>query len=372
MNKTKFISLDPSNINDIANDYFNSDSEKQQKSILFINKLNNSGYKIIFSLTHILELLATKNRIKIDNSLRIITLLDNIAIIKSKFEPNSLGAIIDIETFEIEYILSSKYTMEEVIDLTKKSLYSFIPGNVLIHIINQEKNTYRDYAQKMNKRHKEIAFLSHSNSIDLHNDNKLIDFENLKINSPEMQLIIKKYLKNKLLLETKLRGDKKMKNHEIVVNEFIQSLDFSKETANIKKNFLDENNITENEYNQLKTSEDYEYLCIFKERLKTISNSLDNSIKSEIFSLKEKDCPTWLLWKNLHKIRKKSLKNNRIEGGNVNDSFLINFILYADITVVDKRTFEYLNQLKKQNLNILPYINTYIKVSKYYEILDYL
>lgn len=370
MDKTKFISLDTSNINDITNDYFNSDQKKRQKSISFIEQLNNSGYKIIFSLNHILELLAHKDKNKIKKSFDIIGLLNHVAIIKSKPNVNSLGSIVDIETFEIEHIQSNKYDIKEVIDLTKKSLYSYVPGIVLINIINQEIDTYIDYAQNMNKRHKEIAFFSHSDSLNLNNDNTLIDFQNIKVNSTEMQLKIKEKLKDKLLLEILLRGDTKIENHKIIINEFIQSL--TEVPTYIEKYFFDKNNITKDEYSKLKTFEDFEYLSIFKNRLEIISSSFDDSTKFKIFNLKEKDCPTWLLWRNLHKIRKKALKNNKIEGGNINDLILANFVLYADITVVDKRTFEYLNQLKKQNKSISSLINTFIRVSNYYEILKYL
>lgn len=86
-------------------------------------------------------------------------------------------------------------------------------------------------------------------------------------------------------------------------------------------------------------------------------------------NLKEDNCPTWLLWKELYKIR---IKAQRASGSDINDGFLAGLCLYADLTIVDKRTHEYLTQIKRKSKILKEHINQFEKLSHYYQLLDYL
>ena len=183
--------------------------------------------------------------------------------------------------------------------------------------------------------------------------------------------IILSDMKKSLIEELKNNGDKKMLEIEKIADDFISSIKLDKNISNIlMREIIKQNSeITDEEFDKIKNWEDLDCVSIFRGRLKNLSTFFSESERSQILNLKEKTCPTWLLWKELYKIR---IKAQQASGSDINDGFLTGLCLYTDLTIVDKRTHEYLTQIKRKNKLLKEHICKFEKLSYYSKLLDYL
>lgn len=370
--ETFLIALDSSVLNDISRDYFHKDQAKQQSAKNVINSLYNFGGILVITWHHLEEILAHKNDTIVSNSIKFIQNLPLVASLKSPNHMHFTGSILNIETEEINNLLDhNNDNLKSTIMKTKANIFHFCSGQELLEPFLDVQNILRNrILNKVNVK-REIVSISRAQSLNA-NNMKLSDLKTGKMNSPEKRALIVEYMKHNLINEIRERGDKKIKSAEVSATNFLSSIfdnnDESFDSSSLlQKLFLEPNNITNEEFEKLKNWEEFKYLSIFKKRMITISENFPDTKRKSTLKLEEGNCPTWLLWKELYKIR---VKAERVSGSDINDAFLAGLILYVDLTIVDKRTYEYLLQIKRKNTKLKSLMGKFEKLSHYSDILD--
>lgn len=373
MNKF-LIALDSSIINDIARDYFHEDVDKEQKAKNIINLFYERGGVFVITWHHLEELLAHKNYDIVKRSIEFLQHLPIVASIKSNSE-NFLGSIMHIEIKELSNIINNKNdNLEVIIKKTKEDLFNFSSGKKFLEQFLLIQPLLRERALLNANKKREIVSIPRAKSLRIGNP-KLSDLKTGEINSPEKARFILEYMEKQLASEIKVKGDKKIESADISAKEFLSILGKDMErvmnstSPSLEELFLKSQNITNKEFKNLKNIEEYDLLVIFKERIKGISKCFSIINEKKILEIEEKSCPTWLLWKELYKCR---IKAERVSGSDINDAFLSGLCIYVDLTIVDKRTYEYLSQIKRKNEMLKPLIGRFEKLSTYSDILDYL
>lgn len=368
------MALDSSMINNIARDYFHEDIDKNKKAKDIINSFYNRGGILVITWHHIEELLAHKNDNIVKHSIEFLRILPVVASIKNDNE-DFLGSIMNIEMKELTNILNNeKDNLKTIIQKTKEDLFNFSSGEKFLEIFLFFQPILRKRVLSEVNKKKEIASISRAQSLRIGNP-KLSDLKAGKINSPEKASFILEYMEKQLVSEIKVKGDKKIESADTSAKEFLSSIrdDMAKfmnsPSPSFEELFLKSQNITNNEFENLKNMEEYGFLVIFKGRIKGISKNFSDINTKKVLEIEEKSCPTWLLWKELYKCR---IKAERVSGSDLNDAFLSGLCMYVDLTVVDKRTHEYLSQIKQKNEILKPLIGRFEKLSNYSNILDFL
>lgn len=365
LNEPFLVAVDSFVLNDIAKDYFHNDPKRNKKAEEFLNELYMCGAVPVLTWHHIEEMLAHKNDEVVSKSIAFIRDLPLLAFI---------GSIVEIEYVEIATILQYESTdFAFIISSTQKEIYSFLSGIDFIDPLSSILGTIRQEVLSKTNRDKEIASISRATALRGHYEYKLSEVKNMKeyTYSKKATEAILADMKKNLIQELKSNGDKKMVDIEKIADDFFSRIELDENLSEvpmidmIKKN----SRATDEEFNKIKTWEDLECIPIFRTRLKLISNSFPASERSRILNLKEENCPTWLLWKELYKIR---VKAQRASGSDINDGFLAGLCLYTDLTIVDKRTHEYLTQIKQKSKILKEHINQFEKLSHYSQLLDYL
>lgn len=368
------MALDSSMINDIARDYFHEDIDKNKKAKDIINSFYNRGGILVITWHHIEELLAHKNYNIVQRSIEFLRTLPIVASIKNDNE-DFLGSIMNIEVKELTNILNNENdNLKTIIQKTKEDLFNFSSGENFLELFLLIQPILRERVLSEVNKKKEIVSISRAQSLRIGNP-KLADLKTGKINSPEKANFILEYMEKQLASEIKVKGDKKIESADTSAKEFLSSIgnDMAKfmnsPSPSFEELFLKSQNITNKEFENLKNMEEYDLLVIFKGRIKGISKKFSFVNKKKVLEIEEKNCPTWLLWKELYKCR---IKAERVSGSDINDAFLSGLCMYVDLTIVDRRTHEYLSQIKRKNEMLKPLIGRFEKLSKYSHILDYL
>lgn len=374
LNDKYLVALDSSMINDIARDYFNKDVDKNKKANDIINSLYNGGGVLVITWHHLEELLAHKNDHIVNCSIALIRNLPEVASIKNG-GVDFTGNIRDIDIEEINNILKYKNSdLKSIIQKTKKDIFSFSSGEKFLELFLLYQPFLREKVLRDLDKKREIVSISRAKSLNIGN-NKLSDLKTGKINSPEEAKLRLQYMEKQLASEIKVKGDKKIESADTSAKDFLSSIynDMAKfmnsPSPSFEELFLKNQNITNAEFEKLKNMEEYDLLVIFKERIKGITKEFSTLDKKKALEIEENSSPTWLLWKELYKCR---IKAERVSGSDINDAFLSGLCLYVDLTIVDKRTHEYLSQIKRKNKLIKPIIGNFKKLSNYSNILEYL
>jgi len=373
MNNPFLVAIDSFVLNDITRDYFHNDPIKNKKAEEFINAFYMRGAVPVLTLHHIEEMLAHKNDEVSAKSIAFIRELPLLAVIKSPI-PYFIGSIIEIESVEIATILQYESTdLNFIISNTKKKIYSFVSGIDFIDPLIPILGTIRQEVLSKTNKDKIIASISRATALKGHYQYKLSEVKNMKdySYSEKATKYILNDMKKKLIQELKSNGDKKMVDIEKIADEFISTIKLDKNISKIPMiDMIKENSeATDEEFENIKNWADLECIPIFRDRLRVISTRFPKSEQNRILNLKESNCPTWLLWKELYKIR---IKAQRASGSDINDAFLAGLCLYANLTIVDKRTHEYLIQIKRKCNLLKEHIGQVEKLSHYSKLLEYL
>lgn len=370
------VQIDSFALNDISRDYFHVDSTKKQKAYNFIYEFYKRGAIPIITWHHIEEMLSHKNDEVSSRSIAFILALPFIAVLKSDIEC-FIGSIVDINKEEIQTITMCENEIEIglIIQETCSNIYKFCSGASIIDPLIPNMGTIRQVVLSKAHKNKEIASISRAKSLKPHYKHKLSDIRNMKnyTYSEEATNAILYNMKSKLTKEIKEQGDKKISSDSVdkIATDFIADIKIDSTKVNIPmiEMICKSSGLSKEEFEKVKSWEDLECVPIFKARLESIAEEFPESQKDKIINLKEEYCPTWLLWKEIYKIR---VKAERASGSDITDAFLAGLSLYADLTIVDKRTHEYLTQIKRKDIAISEYIQRFEKLSCYLDILDYL
>ena len=370
------VQIDSFALNDISRDYFHEDSAKKQKAYNFIDEFYKRGAIPIITWHHIEEMLSHKNDEVSAKSIAFILALPLIAVLKSDIE-SFIGSIYDIDKKEIQTIIMCEDEIEIglIIQETCRNIYKFCSGASIIEPLIPNMGIIRQTVLSKAPKKKEMASISRAKSLNPHYKHKLSDIKNMKnyTYSEEATNTILNNMKSKLTKEIKEQGDKKISSDsaEKIATGFIADIkiDSTKVDVPMIEMIRKSSGLSKEEFEKVKSWEDLECVPIFKGRLGSIAKEFPESQKEKIINLKEEYCPTWLLWKEIYKIR---VKAERASGSDINDAFLAGLSLYAGLTIVDKRTHEYLTQIKRKDVAISEFIQRFEKLSCYLDILNYL
>ncbi len=368
--------IDTFALNNMAKDYFHEEKIIKEKVNKFLNELYIRGAIPIITWHHIEEMLSHKNDEISAKSIAFIRALPFVAVLKSEIEW-FIGSIVDIDKEEIQTIIMCENEIEIglIIQDTCRSIYKFCSGANIIDPLIQDMETIRQVVLSKVHKSKEIASISRATSLKAHYKHKFSDIKNMGnyTYSDEATNIIKDDMLSKLTQEINEHGDKRISSEsaEKMAIDFISDIKIDDSIVDIPMVDMIRKNsgLSKDEFKKIKSWEDLECVPIFKARLKQIAEKFSEYDRNKIINLNEEQCPTWLLWKEIYKIR---IKAERASGSDINDAFLAGLCLYSDLTIVDKRTHEYLTQIKRKDIAISKYIHRFEKVSCYLDILDYL
>jgi len=109
---------------------------------------------------------------------------------------------------------------------------------------------------------------------------------------------------------------------------------------------------------------DMAYLAVFREQMRVVERHM-NLPSGVLNELKPGHLPSWRIQ---HALRQRRNKAARQSGGDLADAYLATSVWYFDWTVVDRRTHEYLRQIRDREGGLQMPMHNWVKLSRYDEL----
>jgi hypothetical protein len=108
-------------------------------------------------------------------------------------------------------------------------------------------------------------------------------------------------------------------------------------------------------------------MAVYVERLRLLCPHLTVPCEPDIFEVPMDALPSYEFQRLLSNLQAKA---NRVSGSDIGDSYVAALAFYADLTEIDKRTFDYVERVKRENVMIRENIGTLLKSGDYEMLID--
>lgn len=362
----RLISIDTSVFGDLAKDYYCQDIKRSNKAKRVKDYIINSGLIPFFSLHHFQEHLQHKNDDLLKKRFSLIREFPVVSWIKSKNNSFFTGSVIDIFASEIRLILDGIKSKNDIILKTKDHLFQYGSGSGLLDNFEDELLFLREFDYFDTQKQKSIDSLIHIMDPNI-SKIKLSDIQDLEFRTPED---VRKNLdvhRQKIKLELIKRGDKKLKDVNVLSNQFIREVEkFGLElnqnsSATLIEKVLSVYGLTRTNIDENTTIGDLGALAVYKTQIDIISEPYDFNTDT-VLKLPKSAIPSIDVLARVEKIIR---NESRAHGSNFPDKYMSVFALYVDYLIADKRINECFRQLRNKDSDIIPQSNHILKMSHY-------
>ncbi len=364
--KPRLVALDSSHLGRVADDKFSSESSRRECAEHFESILIQKGYMLLLSWHHVYELLKHKDDQRTCKRAAFLSALPAIGWIKSFSEPNQIGSVLDILIAEIQTawtLVNAKAT--EVRDVSAKSLVKFGSGSDIKLAIDLWHDMREEFFRR-EARDREVIALSRSLQFDI-SGTKVSSWLKQQLRSPEEAAHRLKSFQESLTQEIKLRGDKRIPDASLVANAFFDDIRneynfLQKDQINPGLQVLLRHGISIEDLDSDPTMGELTDLAMFRKQLEVANRTMGlpwNQLKTNISMTQ---LPSWIIQDALRKFGQ-DLRERK--GSELSDSHLACLSAYADVTYVDKRTYENFRQSEKNSTAFAEIIRRVRKTSHY-------
>ena len=366
----KIVILDSSTLGKVSRDYWSQDANARDKARVFVAELKRLGIFVAFTLNHICELLRHGNEEVVLNRLKFLRSIPLIAWLRPYDSEWLSGGISDLLCHELHTVVyDSAQNWQEIIDKARPTLWETGVGhemfveddNLWLHLMRESKQHHET--------EKHVASVDRTDPGQIR-DIKIREFINLPILSKEEQNAYLDWFTQEMQRQLDCHGDKRLECSSKIAIDFV-----SKALQNSKGiNEMDGNNIQEllkyqgvpNEFvsPEMTIGELWE-LTVYAKRLKMIAKNLHPPIELTMEDIPLDTLPSYSLERKLASIQRKAEK---VSGSDMGDRHIIPLIFYADGIEVDKRTYEYIKQVRRNEPELALLMGHFFRSSDYSKI----
>lgn len=363
----KKIALDSSHLADIARDLFSRKAEHRARAKAVVQFLTDNGYVPVVSLHHTEELLKHQDDGVAQDGLRSLAHYPLVFVISGHKEPQAIpGSVLDLFAYEVSTVLSGDARdLEGIRQVVAGHLMSCHTGEEAYNRIVPFRQHIREFAIQGQELQRELASISHLDIGGI-GDMKLRELRQSQYREPDEIHDGAQWLLNDLQQRLRNQGDKRLKAPQALAKEFTAQRyrdvqEFYARGGDPALIVLEHLGLDPSAVDEEMTIDDIGSLGVFLKQLQVACETLD------IPPLGVKDvppdlCPSWRIKSALCKARKSV---GRASGSDLNDSFLASLCCYVDVITVDKRTAEYLSQVRRRDRELDALMGTVLKVSSY-------
>lgn len=373
ISKPKFIAIDSSTLSEWAKNAYSNNSNHREIASGVLNQILSENWIPVITWHHFEELLRYSDEVAVENRMRFLLNLPQVAWIWRADGLNHIGSAVDVLAAEIKIYLSTEFSAiaEDFLLATRACLLRFgVPSDIPTLSMWRE---LRPCMMALGKKQQEIASILHTSPSD--NDNTPLSA--LKDKSPFSSEEQKQaYRKEVSTLKDELvtQGDKRLSEHEAVAQNFCDDIfsnisGISKSKQTIDEAFAEQFGYTLNELPKNITLGEFKDMAVRRQQLAISARQLGLEIESVWPRLRECRLPSQEI---IFEIRKSRRNATRASGSDLNDDYIASLLPYLDAVVVDKRIHEYLQQAKKRNPRLSMFMASMLKVGSYRQLPDML
>ena len=366
------VALDSSTLGKVSRDYWSASPEDRLKARTFIADLRNRGVYVAFTLMQVCELLRHGDPVVTRERLGFLSSLPLIAWLRPYSKTWFPGSVCDLHVRELHaFHFDSAKTWREIIEAVRQDLWETGMGSEMFMNTDEFWGEIKRISVELHRVEKNVASIAKPDASNA-NHRTIEQSRNTEKRSNESRgAFFPKYaesLRHKLVQH----GDRRLEDVDRIACGFAKSIQIRVESNNGFGDdpiggIMDHFGVPKELVTPRTTLGEVGHIAAYVARLRVYSKYLRPTCSLSMTDVPIDSLPSDVLHVRLASIQQRA---DRVSGSDMGDAGLATLALYSDCIEVDKRTWEYLNQLKRSDPAIGLLIGSYFKESDYSRIPD--
>lgn len=368
--RPRFVALDSSHLAVLILDKYSSDPTRREKAATFESSFNRCGAVLLLTHHHIEELFRHRDEALVAQRVSYISSLPLVAWIASPSAPDTPGSVADIFAREAETLFNSpSLSLQDVRDNVAKSLFQVGAGQTVMAPFQHGLSFLKMHFQEREEKQREIVSISNSEFSGIAKT-KVKDWLKGQLRSPADSADRSRILAARLSHDIRNRGDKRIPDADRVAVEFFEGVGRIAESSISQQEepalqLLLAQDIDLADIDDDTTVADIGDLATFRRKLRIVNCALGFQWSDLKARVREDRVPTGVIQASL---RKHGQGLPERKGSDLSDMYLACLGAYADITYVDKRTYENVRIARKKCPAFASIVRRVEKASGYWDI----
>lgn len=368
--KPRIVALDTSTLGVVARDYFSQDAASHDKARRFVTELQEQCVFVAFAITHVSELIRHESDSVVGRRLAFLGLLPHIAWLRPYNRTWFPGSPFDLHVRELHaFAHTGAQTWAEIVEAVRPDLWEtgcghemFVKDQGFWDLVRIAAQAHQEHEQYVSS----VARVDHDNVKQL----TLAEAATLAVRSKEERRQHMPHMVSQMKMQLELHGDKRLKDSYAVAAQFtkrtferLDQMELSgQELAN---QIIDTAGIPRELLTSKTTVGQIGELGVYAKHLKSFSSRVYPPIAADMKRVPVCTLPGYVLGRRLAAIQHKAA---RVSGSDLGDGHLAVMSLYADAVQVDKRTHQYLSQIRNNDPQFAKLMNHVFRTSDYSDI----
>jgi hypothetical protein len=371
--RPRFISFDSAHLGAAATDAAANDHARQKRARFLETAISDSGSVIVLSYHHIEELLSHQRDEVVQQRISYIQSLPMVAAVSSFRRDGLIGAITDIQSFEISAAFNNPLgELLAVRDEVAKNIFRLCSGADLLRPFLPHLAELRQHFSDRKLRNGEIIGISRSASAGNAGE-KIVDLLKGQVRTPEGVKKQFERLHQNLADDLRTRGDKRIDNPEHSSAAFLDSVKRLGLQAvrgdNPARQILELSGIELSDIGPETTVGDVGNMAVFRKKLALLNEQMGFPWAALRERVPEERLPSGVI---SGAIARYHPDTKEWDGSELADRHLACLAAYADVTFVDKRTLEASRQAKQKSKPFASVIRSIERAADYVTIAEQL
>lgn len=366
----KIVVFDSATIGKVSHDYWSKDVNSRDKARFFIAKLKHFGVFITFTLTHISELFRHENEQVVWDRLKFLRSIPLIAWLRPYNREWFPGDIPDLLSRELHAVIhGSALNWQQIVNEVRPELWETGTGS---EMFVEDDNLWSNIKKESIYQHENEKYVASVDRTDpgQARNLKVSDVLRLPIRPKENRHAYMSGFAQKMKKQLDSHGDKRFEcSRDVAINfanKTLQNIKAIDEMGgNLKQKLLEYQDVPKEFVSPEMTLGELGELAVYAKCLRMISESLYPPIKLTMKDVPQDTLPSYALERRLASIQRKA---ERVSGSDLGDRRIAPLIFYTDGVEVDKRTCEYLNQVRRNEPKLASLMGQFFLSSDYCQI----
>lgn len=366
----KIVVLDSASLGKVSRDYWHRDTCSREKARAFITRLRNLGVFITFTATHVVELLRHKDERVFRDRLRFLRSIPFIAWLRPYDASWFPGSIVELFLRELHVVVhGSTREWQEIVQEVRQDLWETGTGSEMFVEDNELWSEIRRKSIRLHEKEKYVVSIGRTDAGQM-KGMKIDEALRLPIRPKEERDAYIRWFAQEMQRQLDRHGDKRLcYSRERAIdfaNSTLQDVNAIDERGgNLIKGVLESGDVPEEFVSPKMTIREFCELAVYAKRLKTISGNLRPRIELTMRDVPPGSLPCYVLERELSSIQNKA---ESVCGSDLGDRHIAPLVLYADGVQVDKRTREFLNQIRQKEPQLGSLMGLFFTSSDYSQI----
>jgi hypothetical protein len=366
----KIVVLDSSTIGRVSKDYWSTEKSDRDKAHVFLERMKELGIFIAFTWTHVSEIIRHGNVQVVRDRRKFLHNLPLIAWVRPYSNHWFPGSFVDVLLRELHAVVyGSAGTFTEIVEEVRPKLWETGVGSEMFVDSDNFWSEIRFHSEFARERDKYVASVARTDPGQMKNI-RLADVSKLPFRPKEEREAYAGQFMREIQEQIDQHGDKcfgyaREAAFDLANDALLRTQCYVKNDEESHRELLKSLGVPPEFVSPEMTISEIGALGVYAKKLSILASNLYPSIDLTMKEVPPDTLPSIVLDRELTEIQRKAL---RVSGSDLGDSSIVPLVLYSDGVEVDKRTYEFLSQIKYDGLSHDTIMRKFFRSSDYSQI----